>query len=104
MKMKSMIRSKRRESKELNAPVETSKYPYGLKLDLRSEELKKLGLDISNLKVGGKVKIEAVAKVESIHSLESRDSTDKGISIQITDLAIAPKGGEDEFAAGFDEA
>ena len=82
-------------------PNVEEKYPYGLRLELRSDELKKLGLDINSFGVDEEVSIEAKGKILSIHSSESQGHKEQGVSIQITKLAVVTKS-EDEFAEGFD--
>jgi hypothetical protein len=89
--MKSLAFSKA-EQKERNSPktctpYEGDKYPYGLRLDLNSDVMKKL--DVSSLpKTGGEVTIRAKAKVVST-SINDRDGKqEKRMELQIIAMEI----------------
>ena len=75
-------------------PMDHEEYPYGLKLNLETEDLDKLGL--SELPaVGKECKITAQGVIESASTNQSKgDAKDrKSISIQITAMKLVPVGG-----------
>ena len=62
-------------------------YGWGLQLRLENFELDKLGMALP--KVGTKVTITASAEVVSVHeSVSKGNKGDRGVQLQITDLAI----------------
>lgn len=81
----------------LSGPIATDgyyeKYPYGLRLTLRADEIKKLGLDVSKIKAGSNGSLQAEIKFVEIESRDSLDNDGKttnnsSIDIQITSLEI----------------
>lgn len=98
MKMTSM-KLNPKEMKDKNRPEVPSQadkpsFPYGLRLRLEDDCLKKMAL--SKLpKVGEKVSISAIAKIISVSQDESR----KSIELQITDIGMEKysKEVEDKF-------
>ena len=63
----------------------TPKYPYGLKITLGSEELKKIGL--KDFKVGDKFEFEIVAEVVGVTKEPSEgDENNMSVELQITDM------------------
>ena len=68
-------------------------YPYGLVLDLDDDTLEKLGIGL--LRVGATVMITARATVRSTRQYESdtQQDTDRSMTLQITDAAIAVDAG-----------
>ena len=98
MKQVSMKRSKaeRENSASTVMEGESPDYPWGLRITLNDEQLDALGLGRLPV-VGGKVKIEATAAVQSV----SDEAVDDGkrnrrVELQITDLAVeVPRGQHD---------
>ena len=88
----SMKKDKKKENKESPSMAPDSPgevYPYGLRLRLENDELKKLG--ITELPEVGKVcKIEAEGVVESVSSSHNKDSEGprKSVEVQITALVL----------------
>jgi hypothetical protein len=92
---------------KLSEPIATDsyyeKYPYGLRLTLRADEIKKLGLDVSKIKAGSNGSLSANIKFIEVESRESLDSSgatkdDSSLDIQITDLeVITDNSFKDEF-------
>lgn len=81
-------------------------YPYGLRLDLNDDALKKLGIT-SLPEVGTPLVLQARAQVCSTSAYDSQEGgASRCIGVQITDLAIAPapqperQVTPDEFYAG----
>lgn len=76
-------------------PSEPAKpqYDYGLQLSLNDSSLEKLGIDVSTMRVGDTVLIQAKAEVKSV-SVSENDYDDDGpqqrLELQITDIAITP--------------
>jgi len=91
--MKSMKLTKQ-ETKLQNEPTEIQKeeYPYGLRLNLDNDSLKKLG--ITTLPEVGSYMI-LMAKIEVLSISENQHEGDeelrRDISIQITDMELAPE-------------
>lgn len=82
------------------------KYPWGLRISLGNEELKKLGFDITSIKAGSVGEINAkiiFTEVRSVDKLNNSGATEKSnnVEIQITDLEIISP---DNFEGAFKEA
>ena len=78
--------SGKREKKSTDQPVGYYKpaYPWGLDINLEDESLKKLGMDISDMKVGQKISIMAEAKVTNISQTVNEKGEDhRAIGLQI---------------------
>jgi len=71
--------------------MEEEKYPYGLRIHLDKDALKKLG--ITELpKVGDVVVISAKASVGSVHESEHLvGEVNRNVDLQITDLDVKPE-------------
>jgi len=67
---------------------EENRYPYGLRLDLDSNALGKLGIKMTDWNFGDKVEISGKAKIVRMGSHESWDGKNEAIELQITDLAL----------------
>lgn len=88
MAMTNMAREKKlaTEGGEAVSLGEDDKYPYGLRISLDSEALKKLGLDKIPA-VGVQLCIEANVKVIGVRSEEEQDgTTENNMELQITDM------------------
>jgi hypothetical protein len=71
---------------EVAALGDDDKYPYGLRINLNSEVLEKLGLD-KTPSVGVQLCIEANVKVIGVRSEEEQDgTTENAMELQITDM------------------
>lgn len=94
----SMKRPAKAEDSEaaMTAPSSPKQPEYGWGLNLRLEnfELEKLKLGLP--RVGQKVTIQAVGVVTNVHQSERRgdEEVDRGVGIQITDLAVSTSGGK----------
>jgi len=66
-------------------------YPYGLRINLQEEEIEKLGIDIADLSMGGKVRIEAVAEVKSLSANDYGEGLQRSIDLQITQAKLEPQ-------------
>ena len=101
MKLVSMKlpKTKKTPTPELAATAR-EKYPWGLQINLKTEQVKKLGLDLKKLKVGQPVKISAKATIKALRQESAVDGKEfKHVCLQITDLAVDTKTGN-----SFDEA
>ena len=83
----------------LAAPGERDPYPYGLVLQLDTDELDKLGIkDLPE--IGQEYHIMAVGKVTRVSSSasEGQDEESRGISVQITMMCVdtEPMAGEEK--------
>jgi hypothetical protein len=82
------------EAKLASPYMEQERYPYGLRLDLNDETLKKLGIT-SLPAVGGTIMFEAKAKVVGSRQSATQDSENRSIELQITDIDIDFEGDEE---------
>jgi hypothetical protein len=84
---------------------ERSLYPYGLEGSLDEEGLNKLGIDISNVDVGEKIIIHAVAEITEVKQIErlneGKEKADRSLRWQIQKIGIKF---QDDFEESFDEA
>jgi hypothetical protein len=64
-------------------------YPYGLRLSLGEEELKKLGIDMPNL--DDTFLVIGVGKVKEVSEREYDDHTHKHVEIQLEKLTLEPQ-------------
>lgn len=90
MKLVSMKRSKKEQDSDgVEIPkTKVELYGYGLRVDLETNELEKLGLGVKSFDIGKKV--ELVCRAEVVSTSISADKADKreSVSLQITDLGI----------------
>lgn len=64
-------------------------YPWGLSVNLDDDCLEKLGIDIADLKVGGKMSLIAQVEVTSLSSNQSKGSAaSQSVGLQITDMCL----------------
>lgn len=95
--MKSLKVDKKKDAKSSVAGLvlssENREYPYGLRLDLNDDTLKKLKMSVQDFSVGDEVLIKAKATVTNLG--QDEDDGDR-LSLQITDM--------DPFGSSFDAA
>lgn len=96
---------KDRNSPKACTPWEGDKYPYGLRLDLNSDVMKKLDVD-SLPKTGSEVTIKAKAKVVSTSINDSDGKQEKRMELQIIAMEIDMPGKsmEDEIFGDMPDA
>lgn len=86
------------------ASPEQNPYPYGVCLNLDTDELAKLGITSANLpEVGDEYHVVAVGKVTRVSENETEGSDYScGLGIQITAMELTPEsqGGSDDDEAG----
>lgn len=89
-KLRDMVRKVRVEKRMTEAvpDMPDERYPWGLRLNLNSEELDKLDVKLKNLSVDDKIKIEAVAYVESMRQSKNRTGEDRNLELQITKMSL----------------
>jgi hypothetical protein len=83
-----------------------SRYPYGLRLTLENDGLKKLGMD-KLPKVGAKIYIEAMGVVESVRQNSSAKGEEyRCVEIQLQKIGLddSPSSMEDAIDEGIDDA
>lgn len=111
MSLKSVAFTKA-EQKERNTinnkacvPYDGEKYPYGLRMDLNSDVMKKLGV-ASLPKTGGEVTITARAKVVSTSVNDREGKQEKRMELQIVamDIDAGEESAEDAIGAAIDKA
>ena len=69
-------------------PGKQDDYSYGLMVDLRDEEIKKLGLTLPE--VGSTMVLIANVKVISVRESADENGSDRNIELQITEMDLAP--------------
>jgi hypothetical protein len=98
------------EMKEMDKPVEVGcdhdLYPYGLEGTLEEDGLDKLDIDLTDVSVGEKIIIHAVAEVTEVEKTDRLDSdgektTRRRLRWQIQKLGIKF---QNDFEESFDEA
>lgn len=79
--------SKKEQGEDSSMPgMSKDEYPYGLKISLNEEQLKKME-HVANLSVGDEVDLEAKGKITSMSSDERSDGKNRSVTIQITSLS-----------------
>lgn len=77
------------QKKEMSQPsmLDTNRYPYGLRINLESDDMKKIMMPTPN--VGNKIKMMIEVDVVSVHA-EAKEGDEKevGCCLQITDIEI----------------
>jgi hypothetical protein len=92
MKLHSMKMSKKEKKDSMPTAVsDTPDYPYGLRLSLNDEALKKLGIK-SLPKVGSKMHVLAVGEITSVSQHESAGHEDRHVEIQLHELGVSDDG------------
>ena len=90
------------EEKKNNSPNEVASideqedFPWGLRINLNKEEIKKL--NISMPEVGTEATIMAKVKVVSVRESADANDTDRNIEYQITDIAFPTQDEDPERA------
>lgn len=92
MELKSLARTKKETEKTKSPDTigEADKYGYGTRMSLHQEELNKLGLDPSKLKVGQKMHVHGKAEVRSVSQNKHSSGSDSHVELQFTHAHIAP--------------
>ena len=92
MDLISMQRTKSEKKEDTGPEVATEyerpDYPYGLEISLEEESMEKLGLDVENFSVGGKIELVCNGEITRTHESAGKDHNNSSVSIQITDMAI----------------
>lgn len=93
--MVEMVKISKKTDEEMSVgyDIDEPRYPYGTELCFRDELVDQLG--IAGLKVGDKVRIQAVAEVvaksESAHQRQGQEEDrSKSMDLQLTDVAASP--------------
>lgn len=91
--MTSMKLDPKTEGEMETALVDKREYPYGLEISLSSKDLTKLGQGMPA--VGAELMLHACVKVTRTSSYQEADGEAEGsVSLQITDMTLAPKAAE----------
>lgn len=90
-KLPSMKLSNKPKTEKLLAEPARPEYPYGLRLSLNQETLKKVGLSVKGVKVKDKLMVMAEAEVCEIRSSSDEYSDNENMELKITNMAVAPK-------------
>jgi hypothetical protein len=91
--MPSMKLSPKKQKKPAQIETIREEYPYGLRLSLDADSLKKLGMTVDDFNLDDKIVVTGLAKVESLNKRSALQGTDyEDVSLQITDLYLVKKG------------
>lgn len=111
MRLINMQRPKPKKDEERLSKPEASdsyyeKWPWGLRIRLRQDELEKLKVDVSKFSANQKVAIHAmcfVSEIETSQSVDDKGKTkdDNCMELQITDMEII---NSNDFESAFEEA
>lgn len=91
MALTNMKRAKGKETRDYDGPVaigDEEDYPYGLQISLEKESLEKLGMDVSDFTIGGKVDVVCQVEVTRMSESAGQDGDYSDVSLQITDMAM----------------
>ncbi len=89
------MRTKKEREKYASPEVaggSSEKYPYGLRIHLEKEDLKKLGLGVEGFDIGDNVILQCVAKIDSLSISMSESNKSESVSLQITKVNMEKKG------------
>jgi len=86
-----LTKSERKKDTAKGLPSTPSKpeYPYGLKVGLEKESLKKLGFKPLNFKLGQKVTISCEAEVTRLSMTDEMDYESNEVVLQITKMSLS---------------
>jgi len=70
---------------------EEEEYPYGLRIDLNKDSLKKLGLSVSDFVAEEEVTITAKCEVISLRSTKGKMANEQNVELQIVSLSLNDK-------------
>lgn len=85
------------EAKELYEPKpgDAPKYPWGLSLCLENDQLEKLGITGKLPETGTVMQLVARVEVTNTGDSKSQNGEDRrSISLQVTDMSLAPEGSD----------
>lgn len=100
MALKSMKLNKEEQKKRYEVTdIPEEKYPWGLRLSLETEDVKKLGLEGVN--ADDTVAIIAKCSVTDIHRSDGRGGKRTSVTLQITDMEAETEGTEEETTERF---
>ena len=68
--------------------MDKPRFPYGLCISLTDDELDKLGIDVSEAKVGGVFHLEGLARITSVSLRDGEGGPCCRLEAQIEDLAV----------------
>lgn len=90
--MKSMKMNKSKTKTTEPVEMDKEEYPYGLRLHLDNESLKKLGMT-SLPEMGKAMVLQARVEVTDMHESvrQGEKEPDRSMSLQITDMELAPE-------------
>lgn len=89
MKSMKLTKSESTEMMSVEANQDAPAYPWGLRLELNDESMKKLGLQ-KLPKVGDKMKLEAIVSVDRVSQVDTKEGGKReDMSLQITDMELS---------------
>lgn len=93
MKSMKLSKSESSETMPVEAKQDSPAYPYGLRLELNDETMKKLGLE-ELPEVGETMALTAKVVVERVSQNDTKEGKRQDMSLQITDMELSE--GEEE--------
>lgn len=92
MKLIDMKRKAKEVNKVSEVPMSTrGSYPYGLKISLEKEDLKKLNLKLSDFNIGDTIDIISNATVTSMRSSESDGYNSSNLEFELRKISLKAK-------------
>ena len=94
MNLINMKKPKEKVKETSEAPISSDeeRYPWGLRLNLDDDELKKI-TSLKDIEAGATVSIEGIGKVVSVTVNDTeKEGKNRSVSIQIQQIAIADQG------------
>lgn len=86
--MSNMMISEEAVDGQLGEAASSPKYPYGLRISLDEKAIQKMGMG-DMPQVGKKMKMMAMVEVVEVRQYDRNDGdSDRGIDLQITDMAM----------------
>jgi len=87
--LKNMENSPKDKKKAIEVePCPQPDFPYGLRIELNKDSLKKLGLKVSDFEIASEVCLVAKAEVCGISSNKRSNYESESVSLQICELSI----------------
>lgn len=90
MALKSLKRTKPqklREGMAISGP-DVPDYPYGTRVNLETDCLKKLGLDVDVFKIGDQIPMMAMVEVVRVHKSKDDDGENQSLDLQVTHMDL----------------
>lgn len=93
------------EVADMNTPIaipmkDRATYPYGLRISLTDKEFERMGIDSSDVQVGGTLHMHAMGTITSVSRNDFEGKQSERVEIQIEKLDIECEDSENEASDG----